>query len=119
MRSGDRAAFETGRGIADGFHDRGKTFQFGTPFPHRDLSLFLRRLAKQGRRRMDFFNVPADRRHFAYGGAIFQHQGRHDAARVDRAVGVGMLLAFAKIDWDEGNRESLFGEEYAHATRIG
>jgi hypothetical protein len=53
---------------------------------------------------MDFFNVPADRRHFAYGGAIFQHQGWYDAARVDRAVGVGMLLAFAKIDRDEGNR---------------
>ena len=52
---------------------------------------------------MDFFNVPADRRYFAYGGAIFQHQGRHDAARVDRAVGVGMLLALAQIDCDERN----------------
>jgi hypothetical protein len=56
---------------------------------------------------------------FAYGGAIFQHQRRHDAARVDRAVGVGMLLTFAKIDRDEGDRESLFGEKYAHAPRIG
>src|ERR1700758_1706840 len=68
---------------------------------------------------MCFFNVPADHRHFANGGAIFQHQGRHDAARVDRAVGVGMLLAFAKIDRDESNRQSLFGEEYEHAPRIG
>ena len=68
---------------------------------------------------LDFFNVPADRRYLAYGGAIVQHQGRHDAARVDRAVGVGMLLAFAKIDCDERNCESLFGKEYAHAPQIG
>jgi hypothetical protein len=119
MRSGDRAALETGRGIADGFHDRGKTFQFGTPFPHCHQSLFLRSLAEKGRRRMNFFNVPTDRRYFAYSGAVFQHQGRHDAARVDRAVGIGMLLAFAKIDCDEGNRDPLFGEEYTHAPRIG
>jgi hypothetical protein len=51
---------------------------------------------------MNFFNVPADRRYFAYSGAVFQHEGRHDAARVDRAVGIGMLLALAKIDCDEG-----------------
>jgi hypothetical protein len=68
MRPGDCAASETGRGIADGFHDCGKAFQFGTPLPHRHQSFFLRRLAKQRRRRMGFFNVPADRRHFAYGG---------------------------------------------------
>jgi hypothetical protein len=30
-----------------------------------------------------------------------------------------MLLAFAEIDGDEGNRESLFSEEYAHARELG
>jgi hypothetical protein len=30
-----------------------------------------------------------------------------------------MLLAFAKIDCDEGDREPLFGEEYADTPRIG
>jgi len=57
--------------------------------------------------------------HLANGGAIFQKEGRNAPARVDGAVGFGMLLALAQIDRDEGNRQVLLDEKNAHTPRIG
>lgn len=37
-------------------------------------------------------------------------------AWVDRAVSVGTLLAFAKINCDERDREPLFGDKYAYTS---
>jgi len=64
---------------------------------------------------MDFLDIAHDGRYFADGGAVLEHQGGNHSTRVDRPIGLGMLLTFAKIDWNLRNRQALLGEENAHA----
>jgi hypothetical protein len=59
--------------------------------------------------------ITHDGRHLADGGAILQHQGRHNPARIDRLVGFGVLLALAEVNSDERNLQALLGQENPHA----
>src|SRR6201986_137321 len=64
MRSGDRPVLETGNGVANRFHDRGKSLLFDTAIPLRDLRLGLGRRATLRRIRMDFLVIALDGGYF-------------------------------------------------------
>src|SRR5713101_2692916 len=69
--------------------------------------------------RMDFLDVAHDGWYFADRCAVLEHQGGDHSTRVDRAIGLGMLLALSKVDWNHGDRQSLLSDENTHAPRIG
>src|ERR1700704_3883930 len=118
MRSRDSTALQPGNPVTHAFHHRREPLQLGAPLPHCDQPLVLGRAAQQGLFGEGLIEITHDGRHLADGGAVLEHQGRHHAARVDRPVGLRVLLTLAQIDCDCGNRESFFGEKYAHAPRI-
>jgi hypothetical protein len=50
---------------------------------------------------------------------VLQHEGRHDAARIDSTVGLGVLLTFAEIDRYQRHRNSVFRQENAKRREFG
>src|SRR4029077_10125644 len=56
---------------------------------------------------------------FADRRPVLEHERRHEAARIDRAVGLRILLSVAEVDRHEGHCQSLLRQEDADAARIG
>src|SRR5882762_1550170 len=96
--TGDRAAFKARRCIANGLHDRCKSLLLDASLPHRYQRTFLGRFAMERLLRMDFLDVAQNSRHFADRGTVLKHQRGDDATRIDRAIGIAMLLALPEVD---------------------
>jgi hypothetical protein len=105
--------------VAHAFHDGGEPFELRPPLPHRHERLVFRRRAEKRRVRMDFLEIPPDGQDLADPRAIVEDKGRHDATRVDHAIGRRVLLTFREIDSDERHGNALLSEEDPHASRIG
>ena len=97
----------------------GEAFQLRPPLPHCHQSPLLRSRAKQRRRGIGVLEVAPDGQHLADRSAVFQHESRHNAARIDREIGIAVLFARREIDGDKRHGNSLFGKEHPHAPRIG
>ena len=79
-------------------HNGGKAFELGAPFPHRNQRLVFRRRSQERRRRINLFEITPNGQDLPDRGAVLQNECWHDASRIDRAVGIGVLFALGEID---------------------
>ena len=109
--SSNRAAFEAFRGVANSFHDGRKALEFGAPFPHGNQRLVFRRRPEQRLRRKDLFEIAPDCRNLTDRSAVFQNECGYYASRIDRAVGIGVLLALGEINRCKRDSDAFLSEE--------
>ena len=109
--SSNRAAFEAFRGVANSFHDGRKALEFGAPFPHGNQRLVFRRRPEQRLRRIDLFEIAPDCRNLTDRRAVFQNECGYYASRIDRAVGIGVLLALGEINRCKRDSDAFLSEE--------
>ena len=118
LRPGYRPAPQPRNFVADAFHHGREALQLGAPLPHCDDPFLLGRSAQQGLFGKGFIEITHDRRHLTDGSAILQHQSRHYPTRIDRSIGIRVLLAVAEVDSDERNLQAFLDKENPHAPRI-
>lgn len=73
--------------------------------------LVFRRRSQQRRRRIDLFEIAPDCRNLTDRSTVFQNECGYDASRIDRAVGIGVLLAAGETDRFKGDSDALLSQE--------
>jgi hypothetical protein len=68
---------------------------------------------------MGFFEATPNGGNLTDRRSVGQQQCRHDAARIDGPVGLGVLLLLSEIDRLESDVQPFLGQEYSHPPGIG
>jgi len=71
----------------------------------------VRGLGRFGGRKLDLFEIAPNCRNLSDRSAIFQNECGHDASRIDRDVGIGVLLANGEIERYKRDSDAFLSQE--------